>query len=81
MVNTLFKLGCAMFICVVAFAYLLVYMESQAMTTRAPLSVYTTAQKTPSASREQKGCSCCAERMAKLRERMNQQRAHEKAVE
>lgn len=81
MINTIFKLGCAMFICTVVFAYLLVYMESRAIATRKPLSVYTTAQKTPSASREQKGCSCCAERMAKLRDRINQQRVCEKAAE
>jgi len=81
MINTIFKLGCAMFICTVVFAYLLVYMESRAIATRKPLSVYTPAQKTPSASREQKGCSCCAERMAKLRDRINQQRVREKAAE
>ena len=75
MVETLFKLGCLMFACFTAFAYLLVSFEEQTIVTRQPQLVYTT----PAVLAQKKGCECCTERRARMEQMIQQARARKQA--
>ena len=76
MVENLFKLGCLMFACFIAFAYLLVAVERDAAATRQPTPIYATPVETSTVTKKKRSCGCCAEWIAKLREKMEQARKY-----
>ena len=79
MVENLFKLGCLMFACFIAFAYLLVAVERDTVATRQPTPIYATPVQTSTVTEKKRSCGCCTERTAKLREKMEQARKHRQA--
>ena len=78
MVENLFKLGCLMFICFIAFAYLIVSLEQKAVTTRKQMPTYVVTPEAPAVVEQKKACGCCTERIARFREKLQQARERKK---
>lgn len=70
MVENLFKLSCLMFVCFIAFAYLLVAVENKATAT----FLYVVPAETSAVAEKKKACGCCAERMERVRKKLQQAR-------
>ena len=73
MIETLFKLGCLMFACFIASAYLILAVEETAIA-RKSTAISVKPSETPSGTEKQKSCECCAARMARLRAQILQAR-------
>lgn len=82
MVGLLFRIGCAMFVCVFLAVSLVLYFEETAIATR-QVSTDRAAPSETSAVAEngKEGCGCCAERRARLRKKIQEARERRRAAQ
>lgn len=76
MVEFIFKLACLAFICFILFVYFFVYVEDRARATQSPIDVPVDAPKTPAVKKKEKSCSCCADRIEQIREKIQLMNKH-----
>ena len=81
MVEIIFKLACLVFICFIVSAYFLVYVENQVQATQEPIVVPANAPETPTVRKKEKSCSCCAERIKEIQERIQLANKHRQKSE